>query len=302
MSLGGKKICQNFYAETTCLVFSSFVKGSPHRPKNKIIDGFETPHDSLLYQFTVQVISQINENDQFKCGGSLLSPNYVLTAAHCAKNMTPVEVLLQIPAGLKKVRYEVSSFIFHPKFPLSGLFPEHDFAILKLAASVREATYFPCLPKDNKYQFVGNNMLASGWGQTRPDDPSTSDALKSAFLVSMSNDHCSKIHTDLFNKGSPSVVPVFVPAGIICAVAPGNNSTASICQGDTGGWLDKKCFFIIIFFFGGGGTLSPIWQSCFGCRINLGNSPEQKSATVENPELSKKKKKLFNAITIRKGK
>jgi hypothetical protein len=46
-------------------------------PNNRIIGGFEVPIHSIPFQVALY------QNGGFNCGGSLISPSYVLTAAHC---------------------------------------------------------------------------------------------------------------------------------------------------------------------------------------------------------------------------
>ena len=138
-----------------------------------------------------------------KISGTLISPNYVLTVAHCATitkdiEFKSIEVLLRDPFSKNYTTYEVSNPIVHPQYSDSEMIPIiHDLALLKLKVMVKNTNYFPCLPKINEDLFVGANVTVTGWGVTKVIvegvKPEPSEVLKSAFLKVIPNFICSKI-------------------------------------------------------------------------------------------------------------
>jgi secreted trypsin-like serine protease len=52
------------------------------KPNDRIVGGDVVPENSTIFNFTVRVFAYLNETYFTKCGGSLLSPNYVITAGH----------------------------------------------------------------------------------------------------------------------------------------------------------------------------------------------------------------------------
>jgi secreted trypsin-like serine protease len=58
-----------------------FLTGSILKPESRIVGGVVVPEDSVYFKFTVQVIIYYNRGRQL-CGGSIISPNYIITAGH----------------------------------------------------------------------------------------------------------------------------------------------------------------------------------------------------------------------------
>jgi secreted trypsin-like serine protease len=169
----------------------------------------------------------------------LISPNYVLTAAHCVKEYESVKVIHYEPLLKKQTTYEVSNVLSHPRFGSFTFLTLNDFAILKLKVPVKKTNIFVCLPSNQLGQFVGANMTVSGWGLTSLSPNGSSNVLKSGFVTAMHNSDCSQMYENLYNKylqkenpGSPHAT-VFVPQTIICV--NGHITKSSPCIGDSGG-------------------------------------------------------------------
>jgi secreted trypsin-like serine protease len=225
--------------------------------------GIAVPANSIQHQFTVRVVmSTIYGKSQ--CGGTLISPNYVLTAAHCTKNeqinMKPETVILKDPFDEKKDKtYKVSQVITHPKFERKLLIPNvqpllmYDFGILRLSTPAQNNNFFPCLPKNKLDQFVGANVFASGWGQTEMVKKEQSRFLKSASLTVIANMQCAKAILNYYGIKIPlPEVKSSADGGsfnfIICA--SGQKTKSSTCFGDSGGKQIEKInsFKEIIFY------------------------------------------------------
>lgn len=229
-----------------------------------IIDGEEAEDGEFPFMAALGYESEdIPNGYDYRCGASMISDKFLLTAAHCIPMKSrPVVALLgtnDLAAVNPGVVVRIKDFYPHPKYRTSQSY--NDIALIELERSViNEPNVSPiCLFSSTKDLQESVVLTAEGYGIVDVDRQQRSQHLMKVNLTTVALDKCNQSFADnnlLKNNRK-------LPQGLIdtqyCATGLENTITKQIgdtCQGDSGGPLqivqDDKYKLVGVTSFGNG--------------------------------------------------
>jgi secreted trypsin-like serine protease len=190
------------------------------------------PADFSRWPFTVALL----RGGRFSCGGSVIAPTKVLTAAHCIERIAPTKLSIianrpQLTAHGTGEVIGVGTAIAHPDYADTR---RHDMAVLTLVSPTTAPAVTLANPDENNAgTLVGANLRVAGWGAKNPFGAKLAQYIKETFERVRTNRRCRHAYGKF----------VFAAQSMICTLGQKLNRFkplpihSSACSGDSGGPL-----------------------------------------------------------------
>ncbi|WP_170132126.1 S1 family peptidase [Arenicella xantha] len=193
-------------------------------PRPQIVGGLEAQSGEFP-AFALMVATSSDTDRRGRCGGALITPNKILTAAHCIVLREADTQYLMVPGFYNQsseqqdlIGIGVAEIHTHPSFDEYAL--ENDIAILTLQRTAVSPTAPIFVGND---QLVGRRSTVIGAGLIDNDNAILADTLKKFTTTLVSNETCN-LHPDISQ---------FFTSALIC-VPPPETPPSSACFGDSG--------------------------------------------------------------------
>lgn len=164
------------------------------------------------YSYTVSL--QLDDDRGHSCGGTIIAPDVILTAAHCLGYAHDVVVgrhdLSVSSEGVEIGIGSDASILMHPLYDATKL--EYDVGLIMLSQEITADVDIIKLNTEDALPDSLESVTAVGWGYTSlssysywgylVDEPVSSDVLMEAEMYALSNEYCYEILTSVWKDSN----------------------------------------------------------------------------------------------------
>ncbi|XP_078356744.1 trypsin-like [Oculina patagonica] len=198
-------------------------------PVTRVIGGVDAKPGNWPWQIALLRGS----SKSFSCGGSLIAPDWVVTAAHCISTLTASYYTIRLGDHDRHKNegteqdIQAKRIIKHENYGSPVL--NNDIALIQLSkpATLNARVGTVCLPAHNEMVPTSSKCFITGWGKIKHPG-SSHNILQQAQMPPVTNSACA-------NKlaSSPGGSSLKITDNMLCAGVSG--TILSGCHGDSGG-------------------------------------------------------------------
>ncbi|XP_020912672.1 trypsin-3 [Exaiptasia diaphana] len=213
---------------TLCIAQEEIQCGTKGVGNQRIVGGNIARKNSWPWQITIK-----RKRGFHFCGGSIIKPNWIVTAAHCIQ-ANPRAADYIVTAGEHNLRrnesdekeFELEKIIKHEEYnETSGHRYDYDVALLKLKGNITyDDKIRPVCLKNQSFP-TGTNCTVTGWGRLNESSSRIPSRLRQAVVPLVSHRDCQRAYHGVTER-------------MLCAGYPQGGVDA--CFNDSGGPLVCK--------------------------------------------------------------
>ncbi|KAH8418319.1 hypothetical protein KR222_011120 [Zaprionus bogoriensis] len=204
-------------------------------PFGRIVNGEATTIEQHPYQVSIQTI----KGSHF-CGGSIISEDIVVTAAHCMQSYAASKIQVRLGSTLRNQGGEVvsvKSFKFHEGY--NSELMVNDVAVIKLSSPVRQSSTIRYVELADATPASGTPAVVTGWGTT-------------CFLLCSSPNSLLEVEVGILQQQDCASSTYAYGDKIQSTMVCGYGEKKDACQGDSGGPLVANGKLVGIVSWGNG--------------------------------------------------
>ncbi|XP_023295418.2 trypsin alpha-4-like [Lucilia cuprina] len=205
----------------------------PQIVDGRIVGGIPTTISAVPWQISLQ------RSGSHYCGGAVLNPQIILTAAHCLRSASVSNLKVRAGSTYRNsggVLITVADFLIHEDY--NGATLINDIGVVKLSSPLTISSTIKPIALATQAAVDGAAASVSGWGTTYYGSSSLPYELRSVDVEIVSRYTCA---STAYNYG-------YIDQSMICAYTVGKDS----CQGDSGGPLVSDGVLVGVVSWGNG--------------------------------------------------